>query len=86
MITMSSPISAMTSYWREKQSWTNDGSRSGESLSGFSASAERSSGRRTDGGLFLPPLHDDDADSDVSPSEKLKAALAESKKRRQQRP
>ncbi|MFD1658223.1 GntR family transcriptional regulator [Streptomyces caeni] len=37
-------------------------------------------------GLFLPPLHDDDAEPDVSPSEKLKAALAESKKRRQQRP
>ncbi|MGW0819698.1 GntR family transcriptional regulator [Streptomyces sp. NPDC002845] len=37
-------------------------------------------------GLFLPPLHDDDADSDASPREKLEAALAESKKRRQQRP
>ncbi|MER0445305.1 hypothetical protein ABR738_12135 [Streptomyces sp. Edi4] len=37
-------------------------------------------------GLFLPPLHDDDAEPDVSPSEKLKTALAESKKRRQQRP
>lgn len=37
-------------------------------------------------GLFLPPLHDDNAGPDVSPSEKLKAALAESKKRRQQRP
>ncbi|MFF4741566.1 GntR family transcriptional regulator [Streptomyces sp. NPDC001268] len=37
-------------------------------------------------GLFLPPLHDDDTESDVSPSEKLKTALAESKKRRQQRP
>jgi hypothetical protein len=36
-------------------------------------------------GLFLPPLHDD-TDPDVSPSEKLEAALAESKKRRQQRP
>ncbi|MEU1777721.1 GntR family transcriptional regulator [Streptomyces sp. NPDC019922] len=36
-------------------------------------------------GLFLPPLHDE-AESDVSPSEKLKTALAESKKRRQQRP
>lgn len=37
-------------------------------------------------GLFLPPLHDEVAESDVSPSEKLKTALAESKKRRQQRP
>ncbi|WP_251073228.1 hypothetical protein [Streptomyces sp. ISL-43] len=37
-------------------------------------------------GLFLPPIHDDDADSDASPREKLEAALAESKKRRQQRP
>jgi DNA-binding GntR family transcriptional regulator len=36
-------------------------------------------------GLYLPPLHDD-VDSDVSPREKLEAALAESKKRRQQRP
>ncbi|MER6528513.1 hypothetical protein [Streptomyces sp. NPDC001508] len=36
-------------------------------------------------GLFLPPLHDD-AEPDVSPSEKLKTALAESKKRRQRRP
>ncbi|MFJ4697951.1 GntR family transcriptional regulator [Streptomyces sp. NPDC088768] len=36
-------------------------------------------------GLFLPPLHDDD-DSDASPREKLEAALAESKKRRQKRP
>lgn len=31
-------------------------------------------------GLLLPPLHDDDADPDMSPSEKLKTALAESKK------
>ncbi|WP_328544373.1 GntR family transcriptional regulator [Streptomyces europaeiscabiei] len=37
-------------------------------------------------GLFLPPLHDDDAEPDMSPSEKLNTALAESKKRRQQRP
>lgn len=37
-------------------------------------------------GLFLPPLHDDDDEPDVPPSEKLKTALAESKKRRQQRP
>ncbi|MFI1291041.1 GntR family transcriptional regulator [Streptomyces sp. NPDC020792] len=37
-------------------------------------------------GLFLPPLHDDDTESDVSPSQKLEAALAESRKRRQQRP
>ncbi|MFK0116149.1 GntR family transcriptional regulator [Streptomyces sp. NPDC090994] len=37
-------------------------------------------------GLLLPPLHDEDAEPDVSPSEKLKTALAESKKRRQQRP
>ncbi|MFG2677719.1 GntR family transcriptional regulator [Streptomyces sp. NPDC048392] len=37
-------------------------------------------------GLFLSPLHDDDADSDASPREKLETALAESKKRRQQRP
>ncbi|GAA0672320.1 hypothetical protein GCM10009535_59950 [Streptomyces thermocarboxydovorans] len=37
-------------------------------------------------GLLLPPLHDDDADSDMSPREKLEAALAESKKQRQQRP
>ncbi|QYA98938.1 winged helix-turn-helix domain-containing protein [Streptomyces anulatus] len=37
-------------------------------------------------GLFLPPLHDDDAEPDMSPSEKLETALAESKKRRQQRP
>ncbi|GAT85236.1 GntR family transcriptional regulator [Streptomyces sp. F-3] len=37
-------------------------------------------------GLFMPPLHDDDTESDVSPREKLEAALAESKKRRQQRP
>lgn len=36
-------------------------------------------------GLFLPPLHDDETDPDVSPSEKLEAALAESKKKRQQR-
>ncbi|MEU0741934.1 hypothetical protein [Streptomyces sp. NPDC006134] len=36
-------------------------------------------------GLFLPPLHDDDTTSDVSPSQKLEAALAESRKRRQQR-
>ncbi|GFN06607.1 hypothetical protein GCM10010298_54440 [Streptomyces microflavus] len=36
-------------------------------------------------GLFLPPLHDD-AEPGVSPSEKLNTALAESKKRRQQRP
>ncbi|MFC8831421.1 GntR family transcriptional regulator [Streptomyces sp. NPDC057137] len=35
---------------------------------------------------FLPPLHDDDAEPDMSPSEKLKTALAESTKRRQQRP
>lgn len=37
-------------------------------------------------GLFLPPLHGDDAKPDVSPSEKLETALAESKKRRQRRP
>ncbi|MGW3086710.1 GntR family transcriptional regulator [Streptomyces sp. NPDC001108] len=37
-------------------------------------------------GLFLPPLHDDDADPDMSPREKLETALAESRKRRQQRP
>ncbi|MCY0938389.1 winged helix-turn-helix domain-containing protein [Streptomyces sp. H34-S4] len=37
-------------------------------------------------GLFLPPLHDDENDSAVSPSEKLEAALTESRKRRQQRP
>lgn len=37
-------------------------------------------------GLFLPLLHDDDADLDASPREKLEAALAESKRRRQQRP
>ncbi|SCD47031.1 regulatory protein, gntR family [Streptomyces sp. BpilaLS-43] len=37
-------------------------------------------------GLFLSSLHDDEAEPDVSPSEKLKTALAESKKRRQQRP
>lgn len=37
-------------------------------------------------GLFLPSLHDNEAEPDVSPSEKLKTALAESKKRRQQRP
>lgn len=37
-------------------------------------------------GLFLPPLHDDESDSDVSPSEKLEAALTESRKQRQQRP
>ncbi|MEU3342643.1 MULTISPECIES: winged helix-turn-helix domain-containing protein [Streptomyces] len=37
-------------------------------------------------GLFLPPLHDDDTESDVSPSQKLETALAESRKRRQQRP
>ncbi|BBC32851.1 uncharacterized protein SGFS_041450 [Streptomyces graminofaciens] len=37
-------------------------------------------------GLFLPPLHGDDAEPDMSPSEKLETALAESKKRRQQRP
>ncbi|MFG2561625.1 GntR family transcriptional regulator [Streptomyces sp. NPDC048496] len=36
-------------------------------------------------GLFLPPLHEADADSDASPREKLEAALAESKKRRQRR-
>ncbi|WP_326682737.1 hypothetical protein [Streptomyces sp. NBC_01237] len=30
-------------------------------------------------GLFLPPQHDDDAEPDMSPSEKLKTALAESK-------
>lgn len=36
-------------------------------------------------GLFLPPLHDDDAEPDVSLSEKLKTALVESKKRRQRR-
>lgn len=36
-------------------------------------------------GLFLPPLHDDDAEPDVSLSEKLKTALAESKKHRQRR-
>ncbi|MEU9317025.1 winged helix-turn-helix domain-containing protein [Streptomyces sp. NPDC048295] len=36
-------------------------------------------------GLYLPPLHDD-ADPDESPREKLEAALAESKKRHQQRP
>ncbi|MFJ4417608.1 hypothetical protein [Streptomyces sp. NPDC088925] len=36
-------------------------------------------------GLFLPPLHND-AEPGVSPSEKLTTALAESKKRRQQRP
>ncbi|MFJ7193613.1 GntR family transcriptional regulator [Streptomyces bacillaris] len=37
-------------------------------------------------GLFLPPLHDDGADSGTSPREKLETALTESKKRRQQRP
>lgn len=37
-------------------------------------------------GLFLPPLHDDENNPDVSPSEKLEAALTESRKRRQQRP
>ncbi|GGN63809.1 hypothetical protein GCM10011579_032530 [Streptomyces albiflavescens] len=37
-------------------------------------------------GLFLPPLHDDDADSDALPRERPDAALAKSKKRRQQRP
>ncbi|MDT3728816.1 GntR family transcriptional regulator [Streptomyces sp. DSM 41972] len=37
-------------------------------------------------GLFMPPLHDDQADSDMSPREKLEAALAESKKQRQQSP
>ncbi|MFD9504169.1 GntR family transcriptional regulator [Streptomyces sp. NPDC060035] len=37
-------------------------------------------------GLFLPPLHDDGAEPDMSPSEKLNTALAESKKRRQRRP
>ncbi|GAA4915165.1 hypothetical protein GCM10023237_39290 [Streptomyces coeruleoprunus] len=37
-------------------------------------------------GLLLPTLHDDDTDPDVSPREKLEAALAESKQRRQQRP
>ncbi|MFE9797031.1 hypothetical protein ACFYRL_35525 [Streptomyces goshikiensis] len=36
-------------------------------------------------GLYLPPLHDD-VDPDESPREKLEAALAESKKRHQQRP
>ncbi|WP_280892710.1 hypothetical protein [Streptomyces sp. LBL] len=36
-------------------------------------------------GLFLPPLHDDETDTDASPSEKLEAALAASKKKRQQR-
>ncbi|MFI5861870.1 hypothetical protein [Streptomyces sp. NPDC051546] len=37
-------------------------------------------------GLFLPPHHDDDADSGPSTREKLETALAESKKRRQQCP
>ncbi|WP_225882372.1 hypothetical protein [Streptomyces aureocirculatus] len=37
-------------------------------------------------GLFLPPLDGDDAEPDMLPSEKLETALAESKKRRQQRP
>ncbi|MFE4913008.1 GntR family transcriptional regulator [Streptomyces sp. NPDC056652] len=37
-------------------------------------------------GLFLPPLHDDDAEPNMSPSDKLNTALAKSKKRRQQRP
>ena len=35
--------------------------------------------------LFLPALHDD-TESDVSPTQKLETAPAESRKRRQQRP
>ncbi|MFF1919427.1 hypothetical protein ACFVW8_02470 [Streptomyces sp. NPDC058221] len=77
--------SATKTCWREKRSWTNDGSPSGRSISGFSErrKIKREKSRR---GLFLPPLHDDGAEPDMSPSEKLNAALAESKKRRQQRP
>ncbi|MFJ2606583.1 hypothetical protein ACIO13_16615 [Streptomyces sp. NPDC087425] len=51
-------------------------------LHGERRKAKREKSRR---GLFLPPLHDDDAEPDMPPSEKLKTALAESKKRRQQR-
>ena len=82
----SSPISAMTSYGSEKRSWTGDGPRCARSISGSTGTAGRLKCEKSRCGLFVSPLYDDDAVPNVSLSEKLKSALAESRKRRQRRP
>ncbi|MFF1380185.1 winged helix-turn-helix domain-containing protein [Streptomyces sp. NPDC058308] len=52
----SSPTSATRSCWRGKRSWTGDGTWCGRSISGFMASAGRSSGRRADAACSCHPL------------------------------